>query len=360
MRRICNKGEMVDLRMNWERREGAAFVRALCLCVLVVVAGMTMFPALSPAKELDDFGLTEVDPELPQKIRKWNADCLSCHSREGLAAPPRQGMDMALLAKLLVEQERFEHSDHGKMACKDCHTEAYVPYPHLADAKKRIKGCVECHQNPSKTIQPEFKASSHFKEHSERFTCLSCHDSHTMRKASRLETAHLAAVQDNAMCQSCHDDDARYMALKLPAGKPATLNPATQRPDMGKTHDWLPHFDLHLAATRCIDCHSPVVDAGPLSHEVQGKDKALRRCEACHGGDTELGRRLYKRMLLDKPGSEGGFANAALLTEVYVVGANRNQWLEWGAAGALALTALALAARAAWRRFKPIMPRRKR
>src|SRR5687768_5195999 len=71
MRRICNKGEMVDLRMNWERREGAAFVRALCLCVLVVVAGMTMFPALSPAEELDDFGLTEVDPELPQKIRNY-------------------------------------------------------------------------------------------------------------------------------------------------------------------------------------------------------------------------------------------------------------------------------------------------
>ena len=156
------------------------------------------------------------------------------------------------------------------------------------------------------------------------------------------------------MCQSCHDDDARYMALKLPASKPAA-----QRPDMGKTHDWLPQLDLHLAATRCIDCHSPAVDVGPLSHEVQGKDKALRRCEACHGGDTELGRRLYKRMLLDKPGSEGGFANAALLTEVYVVGANRNQWLEWGAAGALALTALAVALRSAWRRFKTAMPRKK-
>jgi hypothetical protein len=354
MRRNRNKGEMVDLRGSRERRGGTAIVRTLCLHVLVIIGGMTMFPVLSLGEETDDFGLTEVDPELPQKIRKWNTDCLSCHSLQGLAAPPRQGMDMALLAKLLVEQERFEHSDHGKMACKDCHTEAYVPYPHLSNAKKQIKGCVECHQNPSKTIQPEFKASAHFKEHSDRFTCLSCHDSHTMRKASRLETARLAARQDNAMCQSCHDDDARYMALKLPASKPAT-----PRPDMAKTEDWLPQFDLHLAATRCIDCHSPAVDVGPLSHEVQGKDKALRRCEACHGGDTELGRRLYKRMLLDKPGSEGGFANAALLTEVYVVGANRNQWLEWGAAGALALTALAVALRSAWRRFKTAMPRKK-
>jgi hypothetical protein len=350
---------MAETRADLERRGGSAFIGALCLCVLVIVGGMTMFPALTWAEEADDFGLTEVDPELPQKIVKWNADCLSCHSQQGLAAPPRQGMDMALLAKLLVEQERFEHSYHGKMACKDCHTEAYVPYPHQQNASKQIKGCVECHQSPAKTIQPEFKASKHFKEHSDRFSCLSCHDSHTDRKASRLETAHLAAVQDNAMCQSCHDDDTRYMALKLPASAPASSKSVAQRPDMAKTHDWLPQFDLHLAATRCIDCHSPAADAGPLSHEVQGKDKALRRCEACHGSDTELGRRLYKRFLLDKPGSEGGFANAALLTEVYVVGANRNQWLEWGAAAALILTALAVALTAVWRRLRTVNRRMK-
>jgi hypothetical protein len=71
MRRNRNKGEMVDLRLGWERRGGGgtAIVCALCLHVLVVVAGLTMFPALSLAEETDDFGLTEVDPELPQKIR---------------------------------------------------------------------------------------------------------------------------------------------------------------------------------------------------------------------------------------------------------------------------------------------------
>ena len=338
---------MVDLRQSQENKVRIRFACILIFRILAAAGATMMLPALSPAEEADDFGLTEIDPELPQKIKRWNADCLSCHSRQGIESPPRQGMDMALLAKLLVEQQRFEHSDHGKMACKDCHTDAYVPYPHLPNAKKQIKGCVECHQNPARTIQPEFKASAHFKEHSDRFTCLSCHDSHTMRKASRLETAHLAARQDNAMCRSCHDDDARYSALKLPGSKPQS-----RRPDMAETHDWLPNLDLHLAATRCIDCHSPAADAGALSHEVQGKDKALRRCEACHGSDTELARRLYKRMLLDKPGSEGGFANAALLSEIYVVGANRNAWLELGAAGVLALTALTLSVRAGWRRFK--------
>lgn len=317
---------------------------AAAACLYLLICTVCVITATSAtAEESDDFGLSEVDPDLPMKIKQWNADCLSCHSRQGLDHPPRQGMDMALLAKLLVEQERFEHGDHGKMACKDCHTEAYVPYPHLPDASKQIKGCVECHQNPAKTIQPEFKASVHFKDHSDRFTCLSCHDSHNMRKATRQETAGLAAEQDNAMCRDCHDSDARYLPL---------MKPGSRRPDMATAHDWLPEFELHLAHTRCIDCHSPMADVGAVSHEVRGKDKALSRCEACHGDDTELGRRLYKRMMLDEPGSRDGFANAALLSEVYVVGANRNHWVDWGAGAALMLTALAIAGKAAWRHVK--------
>jgi hypothetical protein len=292
------------------------------------------------AADSDDFGLEEKDPELPAKIRAWNADCLSCHSEAGLKAPPRQGMDMALLARLLVDHPRFEASDHGKMACKDCHTEAYVPYPHLPNAKAQIKGCEPCHQQPAKTITPEFKASKHFKDHTAKFTCLSCHDSHTMRKAAKLPTAQAAARQDNRQCLACHDDDKRYLAL---------MKPDAKRPEMSVVHAWLPEQALHLDHVRCVDCHSPVADMA-LSHEVQGKDKAVRRCEACHAGDGELGRRLYKPMLIDRPGEKDGFANAALLREVYVVGANRNRWIELGGLGALLLTALAVLVRLLRRR----------
>lgn len=307
---------------------------ALLLCAL-----MALWPAASFAGD-DDFGLEEVDPELPAKIKKWNADCLSCHSQQGLENPPRKGMDMKLLATLLVEQGTFEHSDHGKMACKDCHTEAYVPYPHLPNAKAKIKGCVECHQNPAKTIVPEFKASEHFKDHSAKFTCLSCHDSHTMRKASRLPTARQAAVQDNAMCRSCHDDDARFGKLKTDG----------KRPDMAAVHDWLPELERHLTQSRCIDCHSPLADVGSLSHDVQKKEKAVRECEACHAPDTELGKRLYKRKLLDQPGEKGGFTNAALLAETYVVGATRNVWFDWAGLAALVLTGLGIVVYRFWRR----------
>jgi hypothetical protein len=291
----------------------------------------------------DDFDAGEIDPDLPAKIKTWNADCLSCHSQRGVEHPPRQGMDLALLAKLTVPQDHFEQSDHGKMACKDCHGEPYVPYPHLPNAKKQIKDCVTCHQAPAKTIMPEFKASTHFKGHSERFTCLSCHDSHTMKKGSKLPSAKAAAVQDNGVCLTCHDNDKPYLDL---------MKPGSKRPDMAKAHSWLPEMALHLEQARCIDCHSPTADAGSLSHEVQGKDKALRSCEACHGEGTQLGMRLYKARMRDGDTGWGGFVNAPLLNEIYVVGANRNRWLDWAGAGILGLTAAGLAVRVFLRRRK--------
>ncbi len=314
----------------------------LCLVLALFAFGMTVSSVLSLAEEAGEFGLEEKDPELPAKIKAWNADCLSCHSEEGIAKPPRQGMDMALLSKMLVDHPRFERSDHGKMACKDCHGEPYVPYPHGVNAKAGIKGCESCHQQPAKTITPEFKASRHFKEHSAKFTCLSCHDSHTMRKAAKLASAQLAARQDNPQCLQCHNDSKRYEAL---------MKPDAKRPDMTAVHAWLPEMALHLDHVRCIDCHSPVSD-GALSHQVQGKDKAVRHCESCHAEDGELGKRLYKPMLINAPGEEGGFINAALLREIYVVGGNRNRWLDWAGLGVLLLTGAAVAVRARRHRRK--------
>lgn len=321
---------------------------ALILRVLVAIIAPCLTPVTALADEADEFSLGEVDPDLPNKIRKWNADCLSCHSEQGVKAPPRQGMDLKLLATLTVDQTRFEHSDHGKTACKDCHTEAYVPYPHEKNAKAKIKTCVNCHQNPAKTIVPEFNASRHFREHSKQFTCLSCHESHTMRKASKIGSAHRAAVQDNAVCAKCHDDDARYAKLK-PEGK---------RPDMDKAHAWLPEWSLHLGQVRCVDCHTPAADVGALSHDVQTKDKAVRQCETCHAPATDLRRRLYKDLLRDQPGERGGFANGTLLAEAYVVGANRNSWLDWAALAAVAATAAAVAGRALVRRLRAARQRR--
>jgi len=310
---------------------------------LAAVAALVLLMAVPAQAGDDDFDLGTVDPELPAKIKVWNADCLSCHSQQGVEHPPRQGMDLKLLGTLTIEQGRFEHSDHGKMACRDCHGEGYVPYPHAKDAKPKIKDCVTCHQAPAKTVMPEFKASTHFKGHTDRFTCRSCHDPHFMRKGTAFPTAKLAAASDNGACLACHDDDKRYLEL---------MKPGSKRPDIAAAHDWLPEQKLHLDQLRCVDCHSPVADMGSLSHEVQKKDKAVRACETCHADQTELTKRLYKARMRDGDPQWAGFANAPLLKEIYVVGGNRNGWLDWAAAGLLGLTAALLLGRWLWRRRK--------
>jgi hypothetical protein len=315
-----------------------AFFLTVALPVWLAIAQ----PSLAQAgDDFGDFGLEEVDPDLPAKIKKWNADCLSCHSEEGVENPPREGMDLKLLATLTLDVHRFEPSDHGEMACKDCHTEAYVPYPHLPKAIEKIKGCVECHEAPAKVIVPEFKKSVHAIELGEAFTCLSCHDSHTMKKASKLGSPHLATVQDNTQCLQCHGDDATYAKWK----------PKEPRPDMTLAHDWLPEMDRHFAQVRCIDCHSPLPDMA-LSHLVEKKEKAVSDCLACHTEDSQLAQRLYKPMVQKGVADWAGFSNAPWLPEVYVMGSNRNIWLELAALSGLSLAALLVIGRWLWRRWR--------
>lgn len=306
--------------------------RVVLSCCLVAALAVLVV-AQAQADDFDagggDFGLTEVDPELPAKIKKWNDDCLSCHSEAGVMKPPRAGMDMKLLATLVRDEARFHAGDHGAMACKDCHTEAYVPYPHLPKAVEKIKGCVECHQQPAKIIEPEFKLSVHVKELGAKFTCLSCHESHDMRKASKLGSPHLATVQDNRQCMNCHDSDKEFAKFK----------PEARRPDMEVAHDWLPETERHFAQVRCLDCHSPVSEL-TLSHEVQVKEKAVKDCAACHAPGGELGKRLYKKILRDGQDGWAGFMNSPWLGEIYVIGANRNAWVEWGGLACLILTLL--------------------
>ena len=309
---------------------------SITLAVAVLFAQAVKSLAEELGDDLGDFGLTEVDPELPAKIKKWNDDCLSCHSEEGVKNPPRAGMDLKLLASLTQDADRFHGGDHGAMACKDCHTEAYVPYPHLPKAKEKIKGCIECHQQPAKIIEPEFKLSVHFKELGDKFTCLSCHESHTMRKASKLGSPHLATVQDNIQCLTCHGDDQQWAKFK----------PKDKRVDMDVAHEWLPERERHFAQVRCMDCHTPVSDL-TLSHQVLPKDKAVRDCATCHAEDGELGRRLYKNVLRNGRDGWAGFVNAPWLNEIYVIGANRNAWIEWGGLACLILT-LAIVVTSKW------------
>ncbi|MFB0936691.1 MAG: hypothetical protein QMB52_13030, partial [Propionivibrio sp.] len=76
--------------------------------------------AIAPAVMAQERPLT---PEQQQKQRAANAECFSCHSAEGLKAPPKEGLDLRKLRGLLQHPESFYQSDHQKLLCTKCHNE---------------------------------------------------------------------------------------------------------------------------------------------------------------------------------------------------------------------------------------------
>ena len=263
------------------------------------------------------------DPPSPAelaKIRTGNAACLACHSEAGLKKPPKEGMDLKALRKYLVHAGTYEASDHGQMACTKCHGDGYDDHPHAAKAREELSECQDCHARKAMRIERQFDKSVHAENLSDSFTCATCHDAHTMTLASKLRDPHKIVAQDNKICLDCHDSDLAFARI-APEKK--------KRPPIDDIHDWLPNTRLHWKAVRCIECHTPAEDKLSLSHEIQNKDKAEKKCATCHSANTSLNARLYRHLATEEQ-HKYGFINSVILGSSYVVGATRNPTLDFG------------------------------
>lgn len=283
------------------------------------------------AEEEDSFALEPVDPDRPEKIRKWNAECYACHSEAGLKSPPRADMDLKKLADMLITANGFDNSVHTGMACKECHANGYVEYPHGQSEKSLIKPCLECHPQRGKEIVAEFKKSIHTKDHADKFTCVSCHEAHYMQVTEKIVSPRRIVEQDNSFCIDCHESEYLY----------SQIVPTKKLPNLNKVHSWLPNSELHWTAVRCVDCHTPQASAG-ISHEIQPKDRAERQCASCHSADSSLRTRLYRHLAREDRLSKVGFVNGFILTDAYVVGATRNEWLDKAGMWAVSITIVGL------------------
>jgi hypothetical protein len=120
---------------------------------------------------------------------------------------------------------------------------------------------------------------------------------------------------DNNMCLGCHSNKDKFNLL-------------SQRGlyDVIDRHDWLPNHALHFANARCIECHTQPNDSLLVSHNILPKDKARKLCVECHSANSVLMASLYKYQIRETR-DKRGFVNAAILNESYVIGANRNFYL---------------------------------
>ena len=252
-----------------------------------------------------------------------NQRCFKCHGQARYEySNEKLGKNVRALMsnERLIRKEDFYRSNHKSFSCTDCHSAEYVNFPHSGELRMEPKlNCIDCHGGDETyhfdAIAEEYTKSTHFKLEEEGFSCYSCHDPHTYRISKR-NTANLreTIAYDNAICLSCHSDYNKFQVL-------------TDRAEINilQKHDWLPNQAAHMSSVRCIECHTQINENIPVAHLIKPETEAVKRCNECHSQNSMLMASLYKFESKEK--RKDGFFNGIILNQSYVIGANRNEYL---------------------------------
>lgn len=280
-----------------------------------------------------------IDTATIEKNRKANEACYACHSAAGIKNPPKAGLDLAKLKDSHLEPAVFNPSDHGVMDCRECHARNfYDDYPHAEAGKTATSACTDCHAAKVLRLEPQFNASVHAKNKGpkEKFTCGTCHNVHINIIQKRLKDPAKIVAQDNHGCLECHNSDETFAKFAPDGEKTPGLK--KKRPNIDEIHAWLPNTKAHWNAVRCVECHTPAMAANKmLSHEILNKEKAEKKCLACHSANSALRTRLYRHMVKDEQ-EKYGFTNSIILSNSYVIGATRHPLLDRVVIGLVLLT----------------------
>lgn len=280
-------------------------------------------------------------------ISKRNRVCLKCHGQEYfsyfneyLGRDVRERMN----PYYVIDSSKFMISNHRTFDCTDCHSSEYASsFPHPNQLRfEPMAVCMDCHggdenfaQYNFEGIQEEYEASIHFKKHNEDFNCWMCHNPHSYHISIR-NTENLAATiqYDNEICLNCHMDKSRLGLLS-----------DREIYNMLNKHEWLPNHLAHFKSVRCIECHAEANETTLVAHKILPKEQAVKKCVECHSQNSILLASLYKYQVQEKREKQG-FLNASILTETYVIGANRNKFLNMASLGIFGLVVMGIAAHA--------------
>lgn len=271
-------------------------------------------------------GRTQDEQETPDHVKE-NKTCLQCHGNQYYYYYNdwvERDIKERMNPYYIIDSSDYYHSVHHAFYCIDCHSTEYEEFPHAGYLRMEYQyTCLDCHggdetyaQYNFEQIQVEFERSVHSTRHNEAFTCWMCHDPHSYQVSARSERPITETVAyDNEICLSCHANVNKFKLLT-----------DRDNPNVIESHDWLPNQPLHFRKVRCIECHAKLSDTLLVAHEIQPKSQAVKKCVECHSSNSLLLASLYKYQAQEKR-SKAGFFNAAIMNEAYVIGANRNYYL---------------------------------
>jgi len=290
--------------------------------------------------------------EQTQRISEYAEDnqyCFNCHGQayyyyqnDWIEKKVKERMN----PYFIINSEEFYESNHWNFSCIDCHSSDYQNFPHSGELRMEPKfACIDCHGGDEQyekyhfeQIDEEFHKSVHSSKHSEEFTCWMCHNPHTYKINARTNENMAEFIQyDNEICLSCHSDISKYQLLTT-----------MENPNVLLTHNWLPNQVLHFTKVRCIECHTEINNDILVSHNVQPKEEAISDCVECHSRDSRLLASLYKFQFAGERNA-AGFSNKTMLQNSYVIGANRNYYLNIISIGLFVLVFIGLCIHASLR-----------
>jgi len=255
-----------------------------------------------------------------------NNHCFKCHGQgryEYTNENLGQQIKSIMCSDRIVLKEEFYESNHKSFSCTDCHSSEYVNFPHAGELRMEPKlNCIDCHggdeayaQYHFEEIESEYTQSTHYKLEEYGFSCWKCHDPHSYKiKVRSSSNVRETILYDNTICLKCHSDFNRFQLMS-----------DKEEINIIKKHDWLPNQAAHFASVRCIECHTKINNDIAVAHIIRPKEEAVRLCNECHSKNSLLMASLYK--FESKEQRRDGFFNGIILNESYVIGANRNEYL---------------------------------
>lgn len=264
-----------------------------------------------------------------------NKYCLKCHGNAFYELKNNENGKVykkEMCTNCIIDTLDYQKCNHRKFQCIGCHSDAFNTFPHPEKARfEEIGTCTECHGGDSiataykfDLIEVDYQKSVHATKHANNFNCWMCHDAHSYKvKSTTIE-------YDNSICLSCHANKRKYNLI---------LN--KQNPNLIEKHEWLPNQQIHFQNVRCIECHDRVNDSILVAHNIQPKSKAVKFCVECHSTNSLLRQTLYKYQSKEQI-SRNGFFNAVILNKSYVIGANRNYFLNVASVIILIVTLLGI------------------
>ncbi len=265
-------------------------------------------------------------PDIAEENIVENEKCFKCHGHrkytyynEDFGRELRRPMYL----ELVINPEEYYNCNHRNFMCTDCHSTDFEMFPHPVEIHMEMKpNCIDCHGGDEdyahfrfEEIEEEFHKSIHSTVYDEAFSCWMCHDPHEYHISARTEELISHTISyDNAICLSCHANIDKYQLLT-----------EKENPIIVDMHDWLPNQALHFRNVRCIECHAEVNEI-LVAHNVLPKEHAVKNCVTCHSSNSHLMASLYRHVVSEAK-AKGGFLNSVILSEAYVIGANRNYYL---------------------------------